>query len=740
MRHSLLSRLFLLVVLLAATVPSHPAMAAQQAIYTDDLAQSWNNWSWASVNLGATSPVHSGSRSIAVTYGAWQGLYLAYAGFSTGGFTRLRFWIHGGSAGGQRLQVYAIRASDPDGQHGPTVAVTPPAANTWREVSIPLADLGAANTAINGLVWQGATGGGQPVLYVDDIDLVDDSSPDGPALSQAVLGRFAAPADGATTVVVRAKVSDPQGASDIAGVTLDVGALGRGSLALRDDGRSNDGAARDGVYGALFSVAPGTATGEYQLLLAARDKDGHQATAQIGHFAVLAPPGGAIPSGLPQRIGWGTNEWNETDANDWQVQSGVPWDFAYQYITWGWEGWGQAFVSRFVNQAWRKGYIPVVSVYLILGTPPACGESATCYVNKLKDPAAAANYLSSLQRAAIQARGDKPVIFQIDPDFYGFMQQLSNDPANRPAGVKPDDPGSFPVALNVPGYANTLAGFGKRIVDVVHGAAPNVLVAPHASMWATNKDPNNVPASEVVQLAQRTAAFISAMGGDKADLLFIEWSDRDAGSALRPWWDDTNRALPRYSRASLWQNALSAAAGKRLILWQVPCGNMALDNTKNRYQDNRVAYAFDHSRDLFDAGVAAVLFGGGNGEMTQPSTDGGYIKAQGKIAYDAPDAPGGLTAAALGPTAQLRWDESSEPDLWGYRVSYRPVTGMQATAVTTVDVRGANSASILLPSAGTWQLSVADYDAMGHVGPASSEVSVTTEVNARQTHLPFVRR
>ena len=294
------------------------------------------------------------------------------------------------------------------------------------------------------------------------------------------------------------------------------------------------------------------------------------------------------------------------------MNSGVPWNYVYQYITYDWyvNGWGGNFVGRFVNQAWSKGYVPLISVYMILELPPTCGESATCYATKLQNATAVSTYLAALQEAARQAQGTHPVIFHLEPDFYGYMQQLSNSD-ERPAGVQPDDPSSYPVALNVAGYPNTLAGFGRRMVDVIHATAPNALVAPAASMWATNGDPNSVTVSQVISMGQRTAAFIDAMGGAQSDLLVAEWSDRDAGSGLRPWWDDTNLTLPRPTRAILWENALSAAAHKRLMLWQMPVGNMSLDNTCDHYRDNRAAYAFQHPRDLFDAGVFAVLFGGG---------------------------------------------------------------------------------------------------------------------------------
>lgn len=721
------------------TMSPQAVQAAPQVIYADGLAAGWLDYSWATVNLSATSPVHSGSNSIAVTVGAWQGLYLAHPGASTLGFSQLRFFAHGGSAGGQQLQLYAIRAADSGGGHGPEISLPALTANTWTEIQIPLADLAATNTDLVGLVWQDRTGGSQPVFYLDDLALVSDESPDGPGLSIGRLARNAASADGSSGVVVQVQVTDPQGLADVAEVSLNATALGRGQVALADDGRSNDGAAGDGLFGAVFSVAPGTPPGEYSLLVSAQDQAGHSASLILGAFVVLTSPGGSVPAGLPAGPAWGSNEWSETPGADWQVNSGVPWHYAYQYITYGWEGWGGNFVGRFVNQAWDKNYIPVISVYIMLGVPTDCGESPACYAAKLQNAATVSTYLASLAQAAQEASGAKPVIFHLEPDFYGFMQQY-----NYSQGVaQPDSPTNYPVALNVSGYPNNLAGFGRRMVDVIHQNAPNALVAPHASMWATNRDPNTVTAAEVAGLAQSTATFINAMGGTEADLFFVEWSDRDSGCSglpqctpQRPWWDDTNRTLPRVSRAVLWENALSAAAGQRLILWQVPAGNMSLNDTCNHYRDNRPAYAFSHPRDLVEAGVLAVLFGAGATCLTSPSTDGGFIQAQGQIAYDPPATPTGLSAgSAVGPSVPLHWTENSEPDLWGYRLTYTPLGG---GAFVSVDVGPANAASLLLPTAGQWQVTVAAYDAMGQLSPASSAVTVTTSVDALALYLPLV--
>src|SRR6185503_13604502 len=81
---------------------------SDQSIYADSLVNGWQNWSWATVNLDNTSPVHTGTRSASVNADAWEAIYLHHDAFDTGGYSDLVFWIHGGSTGGQLLQVQAL--------------------------------------------------------------------------------------------------------------------------------------------------------------------------------------------------------------------------------------------------------------------------------------------------------------------------------------------------------------------------------------------------------------------------------------------------------------------------------------------------------------------------------------------------------------------------------------------------------------------------------------------------------
>ena len=146
-----------------------------QAIYTDSLQNSWQNWSWATNNLNNASPVHGGTKSISVTAGAWQALYFEHSAFDPSGFTNFTFWIHGGTAGGQRLQVQGLLG----GSGQTAVNIGPLAANAWQQITISLAALGVANQPnLDGFWVQDRTGTTQPAFYVDDVQLI--AGPSGP--------------------------------------------------------------------------------------------------------------------------------------------------------------------------------------------------------------------------------------------------------------------------------------------------------------------------------------------------------------------------------------------------------------------------------------------------------------------------------------------------------------------------------------------------------------------------------
>jgi alpha-L-arabinofuranosidase len=137
-------------------------------IYTDSLANGWQDWSWATDNLACTSTVHSGADSISVTTSNYEALYLDHDDFSTTGYSNLTFWINGGPTGGQPLKVQALL----DGVEQPAIALAPLPSNTWQQIALSLASLGVTNKPnMDGFWIQSLSSANQPTFYVDDISL-----------------------------------------------------------------------------------------------------------------------------------------------------------------------------------------------------------------------------------------------------------------------------------------------------------------------------------------------------------------------------------------------------------------------------------------------------------------------------------------------------------------------------------------------------------------------------------------
>ncbi len=144
------------------------------SLYTDELVNGFQDWSWATRVWQNSSPVHSGSYSIAVTDAGNQGLVFMRSEFNSSPYTSLSFWVNGGSTGGQLLQVWGIL----DDTNQTSVPIGPFPANTWQQITIPLSSLGVANKHnTTGFSIQGRSGGSQPTFYVDDVQLVASTPP-----------------------------------------------------------------------------------------------------------------------------------------------------------------------------------------------------------------------------------------------------------------------------------------------------------------------------------------------------------------------------------------------------------------------------------------------------------------------------------------------------------------------------------------------------------------------------------
>ena len=124
----------------------------------------------ANTNTAAnTNTVHTGSYSISATITA-SGGYLSFqhGGFNSAPYGNVQFWINGGTTGGQLLKVYGTL----NGGTQTAYALPKLMTNVWQQFVVPLSSLGCSNKAnFSGFRIQDASGGAQPVFYVDDVYL-----------------------------------------------------------------------------------------------------------------------------------------------------------------------------------------------------------------------------------------------------------------------------------------------------------------------------------------------------------------------------------------------------------------------------------------------------------------------------------------------------------------------------------------------------------------------------------------
>ena len=152
------------------------AASADVIVSADGLASGWQDWSWGGVTRTFTqaSPVHGGSAAIGVTYtGGWSGLQLGNpSSVDVTSYDSLRFWVHGGSAGGQAVQITVGSNAS-----GASVSQTiMPTANAWTRIDVALADLGSPRS-IDYIQWFNATPGAQPAYSLDDVAFVSAGLP-----------------------------------------------------------------------------------------------------------------------------------------------------------------------------------------------------------------------------------------------------------------------------------------------------------------------------------------------------------------------------------------------------------------------------------------------------------------------------------------------------------------------------------------------------------------------------------
>lgn len=330
---------------------------------------------------------------------------------------------------------------------------------------------------------------------------------------------------------------------------------------------------------------------------------------------VLAPDPGCLAPGRARAEGCGTEWWG----------------------TWQWDQLPPGrFVSDFVSATASAGIRPMFTYYVLLPAAQrrlGISEGAQEVTVAARDRAFMTAYLDDF-RFFLRQLGSAPAVVHVEPDLWGYAQH-----AARAAGV---DAHGLPAAVasanptDCSSAENSIAGLGRCMVSMVRAHAPGALVSLHGSAWASGFDcvSNRSTSLDVAAEARKTADFLLAAGADCADLVVVDLSDRDAGWYERQvpprdtWLDATDAALPSFAQAFTWSRALAERAGKKVLWWQLPVGNMSLGNTCGAWQDDKLDYFFDHPDRVAGSGAAGMAFGSGAGCQTDPDSDGGHLRAR----------------------------------------------------------------------------------------------------------------
>lgn len=291
----------------------------------------------------------------------------------------------------------------------------------------------------------------------------------------------------------------------------------------------------------------------------------------------------------------------------------------------GWPDWNAdgSFVNIMTDTADAHGVVPMFTVYMMAswGDGNLAGLADAGFMDAYWD---ATELL--FQRLAMFGR---PAVVHVEPDFWGYAQQMSGG-----------DPSSVEVRVNTaPGCAdlpNDLSGFGRCWARMARAIAPMSLIGFHASRWA------GAPADMI--------AFLTGAGATDTDFIGMDPLDRDAGCFEAhvdpqcqrndgPWyWDETNTTSPNFHEYLAFSRQISEGLGRPILWWQIPFGvpSDTPGGTAGRYRDNRVRYFFAHIDELVAAGGVAAAFGTGAGNQTYITTDDGQFERAVTGYYAAP--------------------------------------------------------------------------------------------------------
>jgi hypothetical protein len=339
---------------------------------------------------------------------------------------------------------------------------------------------------------------------------------------------------------------------------------------------------------------------------------------------------GSIPSQLKNQMYIGLFE---NSGYDWMVNSGVPWNSRYMYLSYGWaNNWGSEpyngrFAVDFMNECYAMGAIPVFEFYVLT----YIGGYTENLLGKTQDASIMNDYFEEYKLLLNKIKEfGHPVIILIEADALAVLEIQCEENSTVYAAIADS---KIPELAGIP---NTVAGFGLALLELKKQLyVNNASLGMHVSAWATQTDISYFsPTAPLQPEVDKVYSFLAPFGltenqtGLEYDFLVGDPSDRDADYYRLQynqdkWWDPSPTAdinSKSFNRYAEWLRLWNVKAEKRWILWQIALGNKYHLNVPNNgnpregYKDNRVEYFLgDNSNDniekFADCGVIALLFG-----------------------------------------------------------------------------------------------------------------------------------
>ena len=150
---------------------------AQLWIYQDTLAGGWSDWSWSCTrDFSRSTPVYTGSYSLAVQTAAWGGLSLYHAALPRTEYGALEFYIRGAS---NNISLWLYFENTDTGQSSDLVLLNDAAliaggtidTGTWKKALIRLDTVPSMPSSFSRITWFNNASTAQARYYLDQVRL-----------------------------------------------------------------------------------------------------------------------------------------------------------------------------------------------------------------------------------------------------------------------------------------------------------------------------------------------------------------------------------------------------------------------------------------------------------------------------------------------------------------------------------------------------------------------------------------